>query len=91
MNEELMKLLSQGEVRIIFRKKENNLIRNLLATLNKDDIPPEQYGTLSKVIMNMNSSSVVVVWDMDALDWRSFYSETILDIFETEKKKLDRE
>ena len=79
MNEELMKLLSQGEVRIIFRKKENNLIRNLLATLNKDDI------------MNMNSSSVVVVWDMEALDWRSFYSETILDIFETEKKKLDRE
>jgi hypothetical protein len=91
MNEELIKLLSQGEVRVIFRKKENNIIRNLLATLNKDDIPPEQYGTFSKIIMNMNSSPVVVVWDMESLDWRSFYPESIIDIFQTEKKKNDSE
>tara|TARA_R110001592_G_scaffold290290_1_gene559395 strand:+ start:1861 stop:2133 length:273 start_codon:yes stop_codon:yes gene_type:complete len=90
MNEELMKLLSQGEVRIVFMKKENNLIRNLLGTLNKDDIPPEQYDTLSKIITNSNSR-IVVVWDMESLGWRSFYPESIVDIFQSEQKKSDRE
>ena len=90
MNEELMKLLSQGEVRIVFMKKENNLIRNLLGTLNKDDIPPEHYDTLSKIITNSNSR-IVVVWDMESLGWRSFYPESIVDIFQSEQKKSDRE
>ena len=88
MTEELMKLLSQGEVRIVFRKKENNLIRNLLGTLNKDDIPPEHYDTLYKIITNSNSR---VVGDMESLGWRSFYPESIIDIFQSEQKKSDRE
>ena len=56
----------------------------------KDDIPPEQYDTLYKIITNSNSR-VVVVWDMESLGWRSFYPESIIDIFQSEQKKSDRE
>ncbi len=86
MNEEMLKMLLSGEVRIVFRKKTNGLIRNLLATLNRDDIPPEQYGTLLKAVENVNSDRIVV-WDIETNDWRSFYLNTVIDMFATETKK----
>ena len=91
MNPEILNLLLSGEVRIVFRKKTNGLLRNLLATLNKDDIPPEQYSTLASVLQN-TSSDLIVVWDIESNDWRSFYLNTVVDMFTTEQKKeLDRE
>ena len=91
MNPEILNLLLSGEVRIVFRKKTNGLLRNLLATLNKDDIPPEQYSTLASVLQN-TSSDLIVAWDIESNDWRSFYLNTVVDMFTTEQKKeLDRE
>ncbi|HCT53351.1 MAG TPA: hypothetical protein DF712_12935 [Balneola sp.] len=91
MNPEILNLLLSGEVRIVFRKKTNGLLRNLLATLNKDSIPPEQYSTLASVLQN-TSSDLIVVWDIESNDWRSFYLNTVVDMFTTEQKKeLDRE
>tara|TARA_R110002020_G_scaffold66286_4_gene174359 strand:- start:11766 stop:12041 length:276 start_codon:yes stop_codon:yes gene_type:complete len=91
MNPEILELLLSGEVRVVFRKKTNGLLRNLLATLNKDDIPPEQYSTLASVLQN-TSSDLVVAWDIETNDWRSFYLSTVVDIFRTEQKKeSDRE
>ena len=91
MNPEILELLLSGEVRVVFRKKTNGLLRNLLATLNKDDIPPEQYSTLASVLQN-TSSDLVVAWDIETNDWRSFYLNTVVDIFRTEQKKeSDRE
>tara|TARA_R100001591_G_scaffold110213_1_gene120972 strand:- start:332 stop:613 length:282 start_codon:yes stop_codon:yes gene_type:complete len=85
MNEELLKMFLAGEVLVIFRKKENNLIRNMLCTLNKDLIPPEKYSTLSAIITNIDFPRAVV-WDVEALDWRSFYIDSVITIKQTEIK-----
>ena len=89
MNPEILNLLLSGEVRIVFRKKTNGLLRNLLATLNKDDIPPEQYSTLASVLQN-TSSDLIVAWDIESNDWRSFYLSSVIKLFQTEMaKKVD--
>lgn len=85
MNEELLKLFLAGEVLVVFRKRENNLLRNLLCTLNRDTIPPEQYPTLSAVVDNVGSP-LIVVWDVEALDWRSFYLDSVITMKQTEVK-----
>jgi len=85
MNEELLKLFSAGEVRIIFTKKTNGLTRNLLGTLNKSYIPPEQYQTLSSILSS--SSEPIVVWDIETNDWRSFYMSSVIKLFQTESKE----
>mgnify|MGYP003128125050 CR=1 FL=1 len=86
MNDDTLKLFLSGEVRVVFRKKTNNLIRSLLGTLNKDDIPPEHYSTLPKAI-DVFMSDKAVIWDMEYNDWRSFYWSTVIDILQTEQKK----
>lgn len=73
---ELMDLLAKGEVRVIFRKKENNIIRNLLCTLNPKYIPPEDMRTFTSVLGG--GGPLVVVWDLEALDWRSFYLSSVI-------------
>ena len=83
MNEELLELFMKNEVRIIFRKKTNGLIRELLGTLNKTYIPPEQYGVLSKIVTSLNES-IIVVWDIESNDWRSFYMDSVINMFESE-------
>ena len=90
MNPEILKLLTIGELRIIFRKKTNGLIRSLLGTLNKDDIPPEEYKTLSSVLENV-SSDIIVVWDIESNGWRSFYLNSVIDLFQSEQKKESKE
>tara|TARA_R110002020_G_scaffold56396_5_gene156052 strand:+ start:1402 stop:1671 length:270 start_codon:yes stop_codon:yes gene_type:complete len=86
MNEELLKMFMSGQVRVIFRRKGNGIIRSLLGTLNKDDIPPEQYDTLSS-ILDGSSNELIVVWDIERNDWRSFYFYTVIDIFQSKVKK----
>ena len=90
MNEEMLKMFMSGEVRIIFRKKTNGLIRDLLGTLNKEYIPPEQYGVLS-LILTSSDSDRMVIWDIESNDWRSFYMNTVIDLFQTEKKVEDQQ
>tara|TARA_R100000005_G_C4839618_1_gene111738 strand:- start:159 stop:440 length:282 start_codon:yes stop_codon:yes gene_type:complete len=85
MNEELIKIFLAGEVLVVFRKRENNLIRNMLCTLNRDLVPPEQYPTLGTVVDNIGSS-LVVVWDVESLDWRSFYLDSVITMKQTEIK-----
>ena len=86
MNEEMMKMFLSGEVRIVFRKKTNGLIRELLGTLSKEYIPPEQYGVLSTILTNPGSDRAII-WDIEVNDWRSFYMNTVIDIFQSEKKR----
>ena len=90
MNPEILELLITGELRIIFRKKTTGLIRSLLGTLNKDDIPPEEYRTLSSILDN-TGSDIIVVWDIEVNDWRSFYLNSIIDLFQSEQKKESKQ
>ena len=86
MNEQILRMLLTGEVRVLFNKRENNLLREMLCTLNKDDIPPEQYGVLSSVLSSGNPD-LIVAWDMEKNDWRSFYATSIVSIRMSEQKK----
>jgi|14BtaG_2_1085337.scaffolds.fasta_scaffold10370_3 hypothetical protein len=79
MIDQLFKYLLAGEVMVIFRKKENNLIRNLLCTLNTSLIPPEQYDVLSFAIEPKNEN-LLLVWDIEGQDWRSFYIDSIISL-----------
>ena len=83
-------MLMSGKVQVIFRKRENNLIRTLLCTLNPKFIPPESMKVLAEVIGAAGDR--FIVWDVEKNDWRSFYLNTVVDMFTTEQKKeLDRE
>ena len=68
-----------GQVQVIFRKKENNLIRTLLCTLNPKFIPPESMRVLSEVIDT--GGERFIVWDVEKNDWRSFYMNSVIDFF----------
>jgi|TARA_Y100001938_G_C7982264_1_gene375023 hypothetical protein len=78
MNEELLNILSAGEVRVIFRKRTNRLIRSLLCTLNPKMIPPEHLDVFSSIMTNL-SENRFIVWDIESNDWRSFYLDSIID------------
>lgn len=73
----LIDLLLSGEVRVIFRKRENRVIRNLLCTLNASYIPPEELATLSGAQSTLGGAKIVV-WDLESLDWRSFYLNSVI-------------
>ena len=89
MNEYLIKMLLAGEVIIIFRKKENGLLRNLIGTLEVKSIPPEHLSTWSTLIESYEydpNQERIVVWDTEKNDWRSFYIETVLSVQQSEIK-----
>jgi len=86
MNEKILEMLMQGNVEVIFRKRENNLIRNLLCTMNKDLIPPEELNTYTRALQE-SSGDRMVVWDIEKNDWRSFYMNTIIDVFQSNIRK----
>lgn len=81
MNPRLIELLMQGQARVVFVKKTNNLTRNILCTLQKDMIPPEEHHTLAKIMDNMNEPRLIV-WDLEKNFWRSFYHSSIIDVIE---------
>ena len=76
----MMDMLIQGQVQVIFRKKENNLIRTLLCTLNRKAIPPEKYQTYVQIV-SAGGGNPMVVWDLEKNDWRSFYMDSVIDFF----------
>jgi hypothetical protein len=76
----MMDMLLAGQVQVIFRKRENNLLRTLLCTLERKSIPPESYSTYSQII-GKKPDTLYVVWDIEKNDWRSFYMDSVLDFF----------
>tara|TARA_Y100001938_G_C7938776_1_gene353183 strand:- start:43 stop:315 length:273 start_codon:yes stop_codon:yes gene_type:complete len=87
----LIDSLISGEVRVIFRKRSNNTIRDLLCTLNIDVIPPEQLLVLNKIISSPQLDKITV-WDLEKNDWRSFYMDSVINtIFVESKKEIDKE
>ena len=89
MNEYLMKLLLAGEVLVIFKKRENGLLRNMICTLEQKAIPPEKIQTWIRIMQAYNQDPYmekVVAWDIEKNDWRSFYMDSVLSIEQTEVK-----
>ena len=86
MNEQILEMLMQGTVEVIFRKKENNLLRTMLCTMMKSYIPPEEVKTYTRALAE-SSGDRMIVWDVEKNDWRSFYLNTIVDVFQSNIKK----
>ena len=86
MINEILELLSSGHIRVIFRRREDNTIRNLLCTLKPSDIPNEQIRVLSSII-GSGLSDRVIVWDLEKNDWRSFYTDSVIDVVEVKEKR----
>ncbi len=86
MNQQILEMLMQGTVEVIFRKKENNLIRTLLCTMNKSNIPPEELKTYGLALQESGGDRMIV-WDVEKNDWRSFYMNSIIDIFPSNAPK----
>lgn len=70
-------LLSKGTVKLVFRKRENNLLRVMICTLSPEYIPPEETGTYQKALMESGGAKYVV-WDLEKNDWRSFYMDSVI-------------
>lgn len=70
-------LLAQGIVKLVFRKKENNLLRVMVCTLNEGYIPPEEIATYQKALVESGGAKYVV-WDVEKNDWRSFYMNSVI-------------
>jgi hypothetical protein len=83
MNPQLIEYLTNGQIRILFVKKTNNLTRNILCTLNSELVPPEEHHTLAKIMANLQEPRLIV-WDLEKNFWRSFYYSSIVDIIEVE-------
>ena len=86
MNDQILEMLMQGTVEVIFRKKENNLLRTMLCTMMKSAIPPEEVKTYTRALTE-SSGDRMIVWDVEKNDWRSFYLNTIVDVFQSNIKK----
>lgn len=76
----MIDMLMQGQVQVIFRKRENKLLRTLLCTLNPKVIPPEKYTTYTQIV-GKSPTDLFVVWDLEKNDWRSFYMDSVIDFF----------
>ena len=82
--EEAIKLLTEGIVDVYFYKKTNGKLRRMHSTLERINVPPDQTGTLERIISNAFSrgaeSRPFVVWDLLMGGWRSFYLSSTIEI-----------
>jgi len=76
-------LLAKGKVKVVFRKRGNNLLRVLLCTLNESFIPPEEMSTYEGALTSSGGDRYIV-WDLEKNDWRSFYMDSVLSFEEFE-------
>ncbi len=77
--EELKDLLHNSIVTVTFIKKKNKEKRAMQATLQLDYInklPPTRRSSKP----SSNNSNIIVVVDVEKMDWRSFDWDTIIDI-----------
>lgn len=65
--------LSQGQVRLSFKKKDGE-IREMLCTL-KDELLPKKEGESKEYKKNPD---VLAVWDCEKEGWRSFRTDSII-------------
>jgi hypothetical protein len=90
MDKETIKsMLHENVCQVVFKKVTNNHFRVMYATRNPVFVPSFQHGRLEYVepytqwMISMFGSHLtnwMIVWDFIHHDWRSFYSDTVLDI-----------
>jgi hypothetical protein len=75
---ELLSQLKQGVCTLFFYKITNGMLRRMRCTLQGVEAVPSKY----------NRQGVVVVWDLDASQWRSFYPNRVFKLVRNEKTDI---
>ena len=70
----LVESLEQGICRVIFKKKENDLIRIMYCTWAPEVLAREKMAS-----EDLNKGYRLVVWDIEKNGWRSFDLSTVID------------
>jgi len=72
---QIMEQLQRGECTLFFYKISDGAFRRMRCTLQKEQPVPSKY----------NREGIVVVWDLDAAQWRSFYPNRVFKLIRNEK------
>jgi len=83
--EVLIRELSSGICKIVFRKKTNGRYRSIYATLNNKKIPGRYQNTLKEIFQNYEKFEIIPVYDIREQEWKSFYLTNLL-YFMTEEE-----
>jgi len=72
--EQIISELEKGECTLFFYKMSDGKFRRMRCTLTEEKPIPSKY----------NRQGVVVVWDLDANQWRSFYPNRVFKLVRDE-------
>lgn len=75
---EIYEQLISGECTIFFYKATNGSFRRMRCTLQGVNPVPSKY----------NRQGIMVVWDLDASNWRSFYPDRVFKLIRNEKTDI---
>lgn len=77
-------IIYDGIVEVKFTKRDGTE-RIMNCTLNKNVVPPATKDPLSQQKVRKLNENVMVVWDVDKNDWRSFRLDQIKTFYQKEK------
>lgn len=77
-------IIYDGIVEVKFTKRDGTE-RIMNCTLNKNVVPPATKDPLSQQKVRKLNENVMVVWDVDKNDWRSFRLDQIKNFYQKEK------
>ena len=83
--ETLIRELSSGICKIVFKKKTNGRFRSIYGTLNKNKIPGKYQYTLKHIFENYKDFQIIPIYDTREREWKSFYLNS-LKYFMTEEQ-----
>ena len=91
--DDMYKQLTEGLCVIIFTKKTTQAVRRMKCTLNSKLVPRIIAKTLKSseyydIIDRQYQLGLIIVWDIEKNDWRSFYINNVHDFkLEQENKR----
>jgi hypothetical protein len=77
-SEQILEQLQQGECTLFFYKLTDGALRRMRCTLQNQSPVPSKY----------NKKGIVVVWDLDASQWRSFYPNRVFKLIRNEQTDI---
>lgn len=77
-------IIYDGVVEVTFTKRDGSQ-RVMNCTLSKDVVPPATKDPLTQTKVRKLNEDVMVVWDTDKNDWRSFRLDQVKQFYQKEK------
>lgn len=78
-SQQIVQELRNGECTIFFYKMTNGAARKMRCTLVEQEPVPSKY----------NKPNIIVVWDLDKNNWRSFYPDRVSKLIRNEETDVE--